>query len=504
MKFAVKDIIKKTLKPLGFALIFVVLFQQIQTVFQPAFNDSGNAYARVSYFYEEEPSPEVVIIGASQVYCGVNPLIMFRQYGFSSYALASASRGGEVLKLYVDEAIKIQNPNVVVIDAWMLTDLTRNEVNSRKWLDPIPFSVKKMEIVGELFRNNEELNLGIEYDSFLSYAIPLLRYHSRWSELDATAFEKDSKTFRPNYHGAIHYHGCIPLYNANAVKDPYNQYYDSVDFDDKILAKAKGIFDEIVEICAENKTELLIIKVPTPAWRQDYHDVVSGWADEYGIPFLDYNDFLDEVGIDTTTDFRDGNHMNDSGAVKTSNFLGQYLQENYNFPDHRGDPAYAKWDEDWEVYQQDKASYFLPLETDWANYVEKLQNSYYTVYMVARGSIGGHRHPELTELLTGLGLDSNVRDANRTAYVAVIDGGEVIYEHMEDIPLSDKIDVNGHQIELSSESGNYGNLASIKIDGVERFINRRGLGIVVYDNLLEEVVDSVTFDFLGGGTAYRK
>lgn len=491
----------RILKPVCFALLFVILWLSVQAIFQPAFEGSVNSYVRATNFYAENPAPEVVTIGTSHVYYGINPLVLFEEYGIANYDFTSPSRMGEAGALYVSEAIKTHNPSVIVLDAWRIDTLLNDETTSRKWFDPIPFSFQKVKAVWSMLRNNQELDLGIEYDSFLSYMLPLLRYHGRWSEPDATMFDKDP--VRANYHGSIHYHGYGPHYRA--VEGNNEHYNDAVSFNEDILKIAKENFAEIVSICEENETELLLIGIPSPAWRQDYHDLYATWADEYGVPFLDYNEMIDEIGIDYTTDTYDGtNHLNDSGAVKVSHHLGQYLQENYGLPDHRGDPAYAKWDEDWEVYQQDKASYFLSIETDWASYVEKLQNPNYTIYMVVRGSIGGHKYPELTGLLTGLGLDPNVRDANRTGYVAVIDSGEVINERMENKPISYRIDANGHHIELSSESSNYGNLASIKIDGVEHFINRRGLGIVVYDNLLEDVVDSVTFDFLDGGTAYRK
>lgn len=77
-------------------------------------------------------------------------------------------------------------------------------------------------------------------------------------------------------------------------------------------------------------------------------------------------------------------------------WLCRYLQKHYELPDHRSDPAYEGWDYDWQVYQQDKASYFLSHETDWTSYPERLQNPNYTIYMAARDSLGSDKFPELT------------------------------------------------------------------------------------------------------------
>jgi len=99
---------------------------------------------------------------------------------------------------------------------------------------------------------------------------------------------------------------------------------------------------------------------------------------------------MDQLGFDEKTDFQDkSSHLNDLGAFKLSHDIGEHLKNNYNLPDHRGDPEYARWNDDWQIYQQDKASYFLANETDWTSHLEKLQNPNYTIYFAAKDSIGG-------------------------------------------------------------------------------------------------------------------
>ena len=46
--------------------------------------------------------------------------------------------------------------------------------------------------------------------------------------------------------------------------------------------------------------------------------------------------------------------------------------------------------------------------------------------------------------------------------------------------------------------------SSIKIRGKEQSVNSRGINVVVWDLLQNEVVDSVAFDTYGNGNAKRK
>lgn len=492
--------IKRAVGIICFLLIFLFLWQSIQAVFQDKWVNHVNGYARLKLFYEENLSPDVVFIGSSHVYCDINPLIIFQEQGISSYDFSSPDQSVEMTKLAVQEAIKTHSPKVIVIEPFLIMSLIRLEVRSRQGLDAIPLSLRKLATVAAIFEDNVQFNAEIEYDSMLSYAFPLLRYHGRWEELTSNDFVLDQNV--PYYHGAIHYYGYGPSYRV--VETNFNNYNDSVDFDTDQLAEAKHYFTDIVKMCRESGVGLLLLKAPSPLWRQGYHDLIAEWANEYDVPFVDYNEMMDEIGINVKTDFRDvSSHLNDAGTTKLSHYIGEYLRDHYELADHRGDPAYDSWNDDWQVYQQDKASYFLSNETDWTSYLEKLENPNYTIYMAARDSLGANKFPELTAQFKSIGLTPELDTAALTGYLAVIDGGQIILERIQDTHLAWSGQVNGHSVELASESWNLGNFASIKIDGVERGLNRRGINIVVYDNLLNDFVDCVTFDLWNGGRAYR-
>lgn len=490
---------KCLIRLIAFTVCFMILLQLFQFVLQAKWYNDSNSYARIKLFYQEDHAPDVVFFGSSQIYYQVNPLLMFREEGFTSYDFSPPGEGGEGTVLYVKEAIKEYHPKVIVIDVRVFIRLMMNESRSHQWLDALPLSIDKLLTARAIMKNNERFDFGIEYGSLLSYAYPILRYHDRWKELTEKDFTLDQKV--AYYHGAVHYHGYGTHYQVTSVD--FSHYFDSVIFDDAVVQQLKQIFAETVALCQKSGTELLLIKAPYTGWRQDYHDLISAWSDEYGVKFIDYNDKIDELNLDLEIDFKDINHLNDNGATKFSRELGRYLKQQYSLPDHRDDLAYTSWDDDWQVYQQDRAAYYLSHETDWISYLEKLQNPNYTIYMAARDSLGGDKHPELTMRLKSLGLTPNLESAAHMGYLAIIDRGKIVYEHLKDEPIAYETNVNGHTVSLISESYLHGNRASITLNYAERFVNRRGLGIVVYDNLLDDVVDCVTFDLWDGGKAYR-
>ena len=49
-----------------------------------------------------------------------------------------------------------------------------------------------------------------------------------------------------------------------------------------------------------------------------------------GLTYFEMNDYLDEIGIDGSTDFYDDGHLNTTGANKTTDFMEEYLMEHYS------------------------------------------------------------------------------------------------------------------------------------------------------------------------------
>ena len=117
--------------------------------------------------------------------------------------------------------------------------------------------------------------------------------------------------------------------------------------------------DKIRELCEQKNIPLVLIKAPSiyPVWYEKWEQQIEDYAAQYKLPYLNYLEMADEIGIDWNTDTYDGGlHMNLYGAEKCADHLGQYLKDHYELADMREDPEIsADWAEKEAFYEAKKA-----------------------------------------------------------------------------------------------------------------------------------------------------
>ena len=98
--------------------------------------------------------------------------------------------------------------------------------------------------------------------------------------------------------------------------------------------------------------------------------------------------------------------------------------------------------------------------------------------------------------LQALGLKTSLMGQHGHSYLAVINGGKVIFERLgtDETPIVYDAKVGKNTIHAESRVYHNGNLAVININGKDYAINSRGLNIVLFDKANQEVLDSVCFD----------
>ena len=79
---------------------------------------------------------------------------------------------------------------------------------------------------------------------------------------------------------------------------------------------------------------------------------IQAVADELGVEFIDLNAEPYKVDINWDEETLDGgDHLNLSGAQKTTAFVGDWLTSAFELEDHRGDASYQRWQDLYESYR---------------------------------------------------------------------------------------------------------------------------------------------------------
>lgn len=133
--------------------------------------------------------------------------------------------------------------------------------------------------------------------------------------------------------------------------------------------------------------------------------------------------------------------------------------------------------------------------SDYLNYVNSIKQQY-TICVSIKDTPGFSYRPEYNALMERLGFKIDLVDKHWHPYIAVMDGGEVIYEKIGE--TSEKLqyshDFSEYRLEIVSAGLKGGNISQIKINNKNFSKNMRGVNIVVIDKFSNNVVDSVNFD----------
>jgi len=134
--------------------------------------------------------------------------------------------------------------------------------------------------------------------------------------------------------------------------------------------------------------------------------------------------------------------------------------------------------------------------------VDKLNN--YILIIAAKDDASYALTPEIVTCMQDSGLEFSLPGKFQYAYLAVIEDGNVIYEHTDEDRISFEEMIAGHRISAISAGFEKGNIASIKVNGREFSMDERGLNFVLLDKQTGEIIDSVRVDTFKNNILYRE
>lgn len=325
----------------------VLLFSQ--ALLMPKYMSGVLEGALISEYYNETGTHDVIFIGDCEVYENISPITLWEEYGITSYIRGSAQQLIWQSYYLLEDTLKYEKPKVVVFNVLsMKYDEPQNEAYNRMTLDGMRWSSSKAEAVKASMTEEE---------SFISYVFPLLRYHSRWSELNSDDFKYIFTKDTVSHNGYLMRVDTKPV--TTMPKAPVLSDYTFGENSYKYL-------DLMTKLCKDNDIQLILMKAPSiyPAWYDEWDEQIEEYAADNGLLYYNFLETMDEAGIDLTEDTYDaGLHLNLSGAEKLSSYFGQALISECNLTDHRNEPdTAALWQEKTEAYEAEKAAQYKELE----------------------------------------------------------------------------------------------------------------------------------------------
>lgn len=458
---------KQVVKAVAFLLVGVILIGGVSQVLCGKWTDANKeTYTTKEFYALEENSIEVFIVGSSQIVTGVSSMAMYENYGISAFGLGTGNAPMAGNYHWLKECQKTQDISLVAIEVSMLYEPTKQFL-FRRAFDPMKLSLNKLEAVNEQSR-------AYDGDGVLSYVFPMIKYHNRWKELteeDFVLHEQDSLVYRGN----VMKSGVKPVPYEKVIID--NDAPRNIDME----ADQLEYFEKILSYCKENGWDVVLFKTPKTSWSLSKSEGVSALAEQYDVPFLDFNydKLMKEIKFDPMRDLRDADHPNLRGAEKISDYLGKYLKENYDLKDYRQDGTEPV---NMELYYEDQEDCYLKMSTEPVEYLENLGNDRYGVIVQLTGDISESWNSAVQKEFAGLGFKTDISTLSGRNYIGVIERGNCVFEESLDGPLEYSGSFDG-RIEYTAWSDIMYEVDDVKmkVDGEEEFFEEKGMNILVYD-----------------------
>lgn len=346
-------------------------------------------------YYEETTEHDVLMIGDCEVYENFDPITLWQEYGITSYIRGNAQQLTWQSYYMLEDALKYETPKVVIYNVQALTHAKpeREEYN-RMTLDGMRWSGTKWDAIRASMCPGEKM---------IEYIFPLLRYHSRITELTDADFTYWADRRHVTCNGYYMRIDVLPVSQSEVADTSwlYESYPEAMkkgknkkdrksgegdeedpwadievgesedpwaDIDDggdegthepkPLVTKDKGepfgelpmsYLDRMRTLCEEKGIRLILIKAPSvsPQWYDSQEKQVVDYSKKYNLPYINFYKLMGKIGLDYEEDTYDGGlHMNYNGAQKLSKWLGSTLVEEYKMPDHRVDSKLS------EVYRK--------------------------------------------------------------------------------------------------------------------------------------------------------
>lgn len=323
-----KDGLKKCIHLTVFAAVFLIALTVVYRVL--SWKDTMGEYlssVRALYATENDLI-DVLFVGSSHCYAGINPDVLWRDYGIAGFDMAISGQDRSAADHYIREALKTQSPRVVAVD--LLATLYDEGLVSNAYRSMLPMKTGLNQLQMVLAETKDP---SARADYLLKWPV----IHGRYRELAAYDFrENPVNTYGRGY--------CYRF--ASVPVDYHPEVHESREAVPVSEANRAWV-DGLHALSQKEGFALVFLQIPHEmemSEKEIYNGVIE-YIRGQDVPVLEENVLYGGAELNIGWDFMDAGHLNAGGGEKLSDYLGGWLKEEYALPDRRGDERYWQWDE---------------------------------------------------------------------------------------------------------------------------------------------------------------
>ncbi len=352
---------KAFIKFIVFLAVFIIIFTVFSNILTPssaALQGSMNSFRSL-----EKNSLDALFVGSCHMYSSIMPMEIYNKTGITGHIVASPSQDIPTSYYYIKEALKTQNPKVIVLDVFSISRECTYE-SEDAFLSSAYSSFSVLSLSPDKIKYIMEFPYKINK---LEAMFPFFKFHTRWSSLKPGDFEPQSKEVLLDK-GWFLFWNVVSTMPKDSFFDPLrfsylNGYsertpalsYDEIQETNTLDPITREYLDKIVKLTRDAGIHLCFMVAPYTMELEEAqkYKAFKEYAGQVNIPVIDFNanSTIQEISL-TYADMTDWQHVNTAGALKLTDYMAEYLTANYSFDNKQSESVYKKWDADLALWKK--------------------------------------------------------------------------------------------------------------------------------------------------------
>lgn len=330
---------KKAIKVIVSLLVMAVVFLCGLKGLRYIVTDDTASYTRIMMheFYQQDENVDVLFMGASHCYRSFIPSVLDEKFGVNTFNLGSSSQQLDSTLLLLKEAVSKYDIKKVYVD------LSYNQAIQTEYVhDNLQSTYLVTDYMKPSFRKYSFL-LGASKADY--YGNSFLIARRDWQQLFDAEYvailmeKKNTKAYKEYEYDYVindaeEYAG--KGYVAAKKQIAHGGYVTTDTFEPidtgKVTSDWREILLDMIDYCKEHNIEITLLSTPVTSFLcesygnyDEYIEFVDNLIKDTGVRYIDFNLMKEDYWPDTSTNFKDDNHLNQYGAELFSDIFARYI-----------------------------------------------------------------------------------------------------------------------------------------------------------------------------------